>query len=98
MDVLARTTMKGAAKCDKHCELQISVNKQGFERKLRFRDTPESMPASLSNLLVLLASSFIWWLKLCQPRVCASKRVHATQRCTLLMREVYVCSLDAATH
>ena len=26
MDVSARTTMKGAAKCDKHCELQNSVN------------------------------------------------------------------------
>ena len=46
MDVSARTTMKGAAKCDKHCELQNSVNHQGFERILRFRDTPESMPAS----------------------------------------------------
>ena len=26
MDVLARTPMKGAAKCDEHCELQNSVN------------------------------------------------------------------------
>lgn len=26
-DVSARTTMKGAAKCDKHCELRISVNR-----------------------------------------------------------------------
>ena len=26
MDASARTTMKGAAKCDKHCELQNSVN------------------------------------------------------------------------
>ena len=29
-DVSARTTMKGAAKCDKHCELQNSVNQQGL--------------------------------------------------------------------
>ena len=50
MDVSARTTMKGAAKCDKHCDLQNSVNQQGFERILRFRDTPESMPASVSTL------------------------------------------------
>jgi hypothetical protein len=48
-DVSARTTMKGAAKCDKHCELQNSVNQQELERTLRFRDTPESMPASASN-------------------------------------------------
>ena len=47
-DVSARTTMKGAAKCDKHCELQNSVNQQVFERILRFRDIPESMPASVS--------------------------------------------------
>jgi len=26
MDVSARIMMKGAAKCDKHCELQDSVN------------------------------------------------------------------------
>ena len=49
MDVSARTTMKGAAKCDKHCDLQNSVNQQGFERILRFRDIPESMPASEST-------------------------------------------------
>ena len=48
-DVSAQTTMKGAAKCDKHCDLQNSVNQQGFERILRFRDTPESMPASVST-------------------------------------------------
>ena len=47
-DVSARTLMKGTAKCDKHCELQNSVNQQGFERILRFRDIPESMPASAS--------------------------------------------------
>ena len=41
--------MKGAAKCDKHCELQNSVNQQVLERILRFRDIPESMPASVST-------------------------------------------------
>ena len=48
MDVSARTTMKGAAKCDKHCELQNSVNRQELERILCFWDIPESMPASVS--------------------------------------------------
>ena len=47
-DLSARTTMKGAAKCDKHCELQNSVNQSGFERILCFWDIPESMPASVS--------------------------------------------------
>ena len=48
MDVLPRTTMKGAAKCDKHCELQDSVNQQKLERILLFRVIPESMLASVS--------------------------------------------------
>ena len=65
-DVSARTTMKGAAKCDKHCELQNSVNQQVLERILRFRDIPESMPASVSTLShshpVLIGVSF------CAPR------------------------------
>ena len=30
--VLARTTMKAPAKCDKHCELQDSVNQKEVER------------------------------------------------------------------
>ena len=49
MDVSVRSTMKGAAKCDTHCELQISVNRQGLERILCFWDIPESMPASVST-------------------------------------------------
>ena len=48
MDASARVTMKDAAKCDKHCELQNSVNQQNFERILRLRDIPEGMPASES--------------------------------------------------
>ena len=50
MDVSVRSTMKGAAKCDKHCELQNSVNRQGLERILCFWDIPESMPSSVSML------------------------------------------------
>ncbi len=37
MDVSAQTTMKGAAKCDKHCELQNSANQWDFERILLFQ-------------------------------------------------------------
>jgi len=40
--------MKGAAKCDKHCELQNSANQQIFERVLHFRVIPERIPASVS--------------------------------------------------
>ena len=39
--------MKGAAKCDKHCELQDSVNQWEVERLLLFRVIPESMFASV---------------------------------------------------
>ena len=48
MDVSAQTTMKGAAKCDKHCELQNSVNHWEVERSLLFRVFLESMFASVS--------------------------------------------------
>jgi len=39
--------MKGAAKCDNHCELQNSVNQWKLERALHSRDIPGSMPASV---------------------------------------------------
>ena len=68
MDASARTTMKGAAKCDKHCELQNSVNQQNPERILRFRDIPESMSASESPLYpAALALSLVASLRV---RVC----------------------------
>ena len=47
-DVLAPTSMKNAAKCDTSCELQNPVNHQNFERTLRFRDIPGSMPVGVS--------------------------------------------------
>jgi hypothetical protein len=47
-DILALATMKNAAKCDKQCELQNSVNHQNFERILRSRDMPGSMSVSVS--------------------------------------------------
>ena len=40
--------MKNAAKCDTSCELQNPVNHQNFERTLRFRDIPGSMPVGVS--------------------------------------------------
>jgi len=48
MDVSARAALKGAAKCDKHCELQNSVNRQEPERILFLWEIPESMPTSVS--------------------------------------------------
>ena len=74
-DVSAQTTMKGAAKCDKHCDLQNSVNQQELERILRFRDTPESMPASVSTLFSCRCSaspSRVVAQALPAVRVCAS--------------------------
>ena len=35
MDTSAREAMKDAAKCDKHCDLQISANQQISERIMR---------------------------------------------------------------
>ena len=68
MDVLAWTTMKGAAKCDEHCELQNSVNQQVFERARRFWDIPGRMPASVS------IGNFPVWA-MCLRRCCMCQRV-----------------------
>ena len=40
--------MKGAAKSDKHCDLQDSMNQQKIERILFFRAIPDNMFASMS--------------------------------------------------
>ena len=65
MDVSARTPMKGAAKCDKHCELQNSVNQWRPERTLRFRDIPESLPASVSMRPCASSASYLAWNRCC---------------------------------
>jgi hypothetical protein len=57
--------MKGAAKCDKHCELQNSVNQLGFERILCFWDIPKCM-----SDLVPMCYSACWHL----PHVWACQR------------------------
>ena len=49
-DVSVRAPMKGAAKCDKHCELQNSVSRQGLEHILYFWDILKSMSTSVSPL------------------------------------------------
>ena len=52
MICLGSNTMKGAAKCDKHCDLQDSVNQQKVERILLFRVILENMFASMSSVFL----------------------------------------------
>ena len=72
-DVSVQTSMKGAAKCDKHCELQNSVNQQDSERLYHFRDMLGSMPASELILLQLAKKSFIRSLALNDPFLAAMR-------------------------
>jgi hypothetical protein len=93
MDVSVRSTMKGAAKCDKHCELQDSVNRQGLERILCFWDIPESTPASVSVLYNSSTGSHFGWRGAASTRVSRKRastsfvwalsrhRKHKTVRC-----------------
>ena len=53
MDVLAHASMKDAAKCDTHCELQILVNHQISERIWRRWDFPA---ARLFQCLLILSN------------------------------------------
>ena len=71
MDASVRTTMKGAAKCDKHCKLQNSANQQNFERILRFQDMPESMPTSALHYSHVLGHPSSW---VATARLCALAR------------------------
>ena len=54
---LGSNNVKGAAMCDKHCELQDSVNQWKVERTLLFRVIPESTCASVSVV-------FLWGVSL----------------------------------
>jgi len=58
MDISAQASMKNAAKCDNHCELQNSVNQWKVERILHFWVTPGSMPGSVLDI-------FATWWSLC---------------------------------
>ena len=57
MDTSAREAMKDAAKCDKHCDLQISANQQISERIMRKRGLP-CLQACVSVYLHTLTSSY----------------------------------------
>ena len=45
--------MKGAAKCDEHCELQDSANQLKPECTLRFWEIPESLSAPMQLVCVI---------------------------------------------
>jgi len=59
-DVLACAVTKGAANCDKQCELQNSVNQPGHECALGVWDILERMLASVSGISDLAAMSKLW--------------------------------------
>ena len=91
-DALARVPMKDAAKCDKHCELQNSVNQQVLERILRFRDIPESMPASVSTHSHSHLASVV--VSFCAPRrTCARDAcsVSSSTRWHLIALHLQLC-------
>jgi len=60
MDVSVRSTMKGAAKCDKHRELQNSVNRQGLERILCFWGSPRKHAYFSVHLLGSSSCCPVW--------------------------------------
>ena len=101
-DISAQAPMKGAAKCDNHCELQNSVNQWILERALHSRDIPGSMPAS-----VLVEPSCRCGLTIVSPLTCVfvchgcafgwsewhmqecSKRAAASATCELVLHFCY---------
>ena len=65
MDVSVRTTMKGAAMCDNHCELQHSVNQWKVEHILLFRVIAESMFASTVFCFFAVCVTHVSHLRVC---------------------------------
>lgn len=91
MDVLARASMKDAAKCDTHCELQISVNHQISERIWRCRDFPA---ARLFQCLLTTPSTP---RDFASPQSCDTKK--RTEGCVLYTAAMFyflLCSLGGA--
>ena len=62
MVVLARTTMKEATKCDKHCELHDAVNHKKFDRTLCFRVILENMPSQGLHCVSVVCVWFKWFV------------------------------------
>ena len=100
--------MKGAAKCDNHCELQNSVNQLGFERILRFRDIPESMLTSvpipsLSRVLCPFGVTHIWQFlrarrlppDTCKVEACARHSHPSDKHSCLFLYGVLAACLEA---
>ena len=61
-DISVQASMKNAAKCDNHCELQNSVNQWIFERILHFWVIPGSMPASVLVETMQLVLFFVRYI------------------------------------
>ena len=86
MDVSARTTTKDAAKCDKHCDLQDSVNQQEVERIFLFRVILESMFASVpARFGVFMLHGSIGYIDACVSVVLGMRNVEH-----LLRKRCYV--------
>ena len=90
MDVSARTTMKGAVNCERHCELQNSVNQKILERILCLWDIPVSMPTSVS---IHSFEALLW----CYLEACAWDHMCCTLRDRLTCGDV-VNSLSRGKH
>ena len=95
MDALAQTLMKGAVNCDKHSDLQNSVNQLVVECGIRFWAFPESMSSSLfANCAwaCVCASCALIYIDI--NLQCSMKLSHSASvaTCALLVRWSLLCS------
>ena len=96
MDALAQTLMKGAVNCDKHSDLQNSVNQLVVECGIRFWAFPESMSSSLfANCAwaCVCASCALIYIYIDINAQCSMKLSHSASfaTCALLVRWSLLC-------
>jgi len=72
MDALAQAMMKGAVKCEEHCELQNSVNQQSLECEPHPWEIPEWLPFSAFPAHCQQPASH-WLIVVVRVRVCLSR-------------------------
>ena len=76
MDALAQITMKGASKCDKHCELQHSVSQSKVERMLRCQYLLTACPFQIPQMLFQLVVRLLACQRAVDQHRVSSLRAH----------------------
>ena len=100
MDALAQTLMKGAVNCDRHSDLQNSVNQLVVECGIRFGLSLKScvlhcLGNSHGNMLMMIANHHHTMMTCCLANMkCAFAALLLSTACTFRTAVFIACSLS----